>query len=40
MQHLHTSLRTRNIGVGHLRAFLAVARHLNFRAAAEELALE
>ena len=39
MQHLHTSLRTRNIGVGHLRAFLAVARHLNFRAAAEELAL-
>ena len=39
MQHLHTSLRTRSIGVGHLRPFLAVARHLNFRAAAEELAL-
>ena len=32
-------LRTRPIAVGHLRAFLAVARHLNFRAAAEELAL-
>ncbi len=33
------SLRTRPIGVGQLRAFEAVARHLNFRAAAEELAL-
>lgn len=33
------SLRTRPIGVGQLRAFAAVARHLNFRAAAEELAL-
>ncbi len=32
-------LRTRPIGVGHLRAFEAVARHLNFRAAAEDLAL-
>ena len=32
-------LRTRAIGAGHLRAFLAVARHLNFRAAADELAL-
>ena len=32
-------LRTRPVGVGHWRAFLAVARHLNFRAAAEELAL-
>ncbi len=32
-------LRTRPIGVGQLRAFGAVARHLNFRAAAEELAL-
>ena len=32
-------LRTRPIAVGHLRAFLAVARYLNFRAAAEELAL-
>ena len=31
--------RTRPIGVGHLRAFEAVARHLNFRAAADELAL-
>lgn len=33
------SLRTRPIGAGQLRAFAAVARHLNFRAAAEELAL-
>jgi len=32
-------LRTRPVGVGHWRAFLCVARHLNFRAAAEELAL-
>jgi DNA-binding transcriptional LysR family regulator len=32
-------LRTRPIAVGHLRTFLAVARHLNFRAAAEELSL-
>jgi LysR family transcriptional regulator, glycine cleavage system transcriptional activator len=32
-------LRTRPIPVGHLRAFEAVARHLNFRAAAEELSL-
>ena len=32
-------LRTRAIGAGHLRAFLAVARHLNFRAAADELSL-
>ncbi|MFN3493575.1 MAG: LysR substrate-binding domain-containing protein [Hydrogenophaga sp.] len=31
--------RTRPIAVGHLRAFDAVARHLNFRAAAEELSL-
>lgn len=31
--------RTRAIGVGHLRAFEAVARHLSFRAASEELAL-
>ena len=31
--------RTRPIGVGHLRAFEAVARHLNFRAAADELFL-
>ena len=39
MQHSQTHLRTRPIGAGHLRAFEAVARHLNFRAAAEELAL-
>ena len=32
-------LRTRPISVGHLRALEAVARHLNFRAAAEDLAL-
>ncbi|WP_406623156.1 LysR substrate-binding domain-containing protein [Acidovorax sp. SDU_ACID1] len=32
-------LRTRPVAVGHWRAFLAVARHLNFRAAAEELSL-
>jgi len=39
MQHHHTALRTRSIAVGHLRAFLALTQHLNFRAAAEELAL-
>ena len=43
MPHATTSptplLRTRAVGAGHLRAFLAVARHLNFRAAADELAL-
>ncbi len=39
MQTPHTPLRTRPIAAGHLRAFVAVARHLNFRAAAEELAL-
>ena len=33
------TIRTRPISVGHLRALEAVARHLNFRAAAEELAL-
>ncbi|QNP58762.1 LysR substrate-binding domain-containing protein [Paenacidovorax monticola] len=32
-------LRSRPVAAGHLRAFLAVARHLNFRAAADELAL-
>ena len=32
-------LRTRPVAMGHWRAFLAVARHLNFRAAADELAL-
>lgn len=34
-----TLLRTRPVAMGHWRAFLAVARHLNFRAAADELAL-
>jgi LysR family transcriptional regulator, glycine cleavage system transcriptional activator len=34
-----THLRSRPISVGQLRAFEAVARHLNFRAASEELAL-
>lgn len=39
---MHSSaqpLRTRPIPVGYLRAFEAVARHLNFRAASEELSL-
>ena len=35
----HTHLRSRAISAGQLRAFEGVARHLNFRAAAEELAL-
>jgi LysR family transcriptional regulator, glycine cleavage system transcriptional activator len=39
MQHAQTHLRTRPVSAGHLRAFEAVARHLNFRAAAEEMAL-
>lgn len=39
MHHSENHLRTRPIAVGHLRAFEAVARHLNFRAAAEELSL-
>ncbi len=39
MQHSQTHLRTRPILAGHLRSFEAVARHLNFRAAGEELAL-
>jgi DNA-binding transcriptional LysR family regulator len=39
MQHSQTHLRSRPISAGHLRAFEAVARHLNFRAASEELAL-
>jgi hypothetical protein len=38
-QRIRLTLRTRPIAIGHVRAFLAVARHLNFRAAAEELAL-
>jgi LysR family transcriptional regulator, glycine cleavage system transcriptional activator len=39
MLHSQTHLRSRPISAGHLRAFEAVARHLNFRAASEELAL-
>lgn len=39
MQTTQTHLRTRPIGVGQLRAFAAVARRLNFRAASEELSL-
>ena len=39
MLHSQTHLRTRPIAAGHLRAFESVARHLNFRAASEELAL-
>ena len=37
--HSPVVLRTRPVAMGHWRAFLAVARHLNFRAAADELAL-
>ena len=39
MQPSQTHQRTRPISAGCLRAFAAVARHLNFRLAAEELAL-
>lgn len=39
MQHSLTHLRTRPIAAGQLRAFEAVARHLNFRVASEEMAL-
>ncbi|MGB3071950.1 MAG: LysR substrate-binding domain-containing protein [Ottowia sp.] len=39
MLHSQTHLRSRPIQAGHLRAFDAVARHLNFRMAAEEMAL-
>ena len=39
MRQPPTAMRTRPVGAGQLRAFEAVARHLNFRAAAEELAL-
>ncbi|MGE0098945.1 MAG: LysR substrate-binding domain-containing protein [Hydrogenophaga sp.] len=39
MQLTSSHPRTRPIAAGHLRAFDAVARHLNFRAAAEELSL-
>jgi LysR family glycine cleavage system transcriptional activator len=39
MQLTSSHPRSRPIGAGHLRAFEAVARHLNFRAAAEELSL-
>lgn len=38
-EHTPALSRTRPVAVGHWRAFLAVARHLNFRAAADELAL-
>ena len=39
MLHSENHLRTRPLSAGHLRAFEAVARHLNFRAASEELSL-
>jgi len=39
MQHSENHLRTRPISVGQLRAFEAVARHLNFRAASDDLSL-
>ena len=39
MQHSQTHMHTRPIAAGQLRAFEAVARHLNFRAAFEEMAL-
>ena len=39
MLYSQTHLRSRPISAGQLRAFEAVTRHLNFRAAAEELAL-
>ena len=39
MLHSPSHLRSRPIAAGQLRAFEAVARHLNFRAASEELAL-
>ena len=39
MLHSQTHLRSRPVQAGHLRAFEAVARYLNFRMAAEELAL-
>ena len=39
MKHSQTHLRSRPISAGNLRAFEAVARHLNFRAASEEMAL-
>lgn len=39
MHHSQTHLRTRPISAGNLRAFIAVSSHLNFRVAAEELAL-
>ena len=37
MLHSQTHLRSRPVQAGHLRAFEAVARYLNFRMAAEEL---
>ncbi len=38
-QSTKPALRTRAISAGYLRAFEAVAKHLNFRVASEELAL-
>ena len=39
MINTHNHLRTRAVSAGQLRAFEAVARHLNFRAASEEMSL-
>lgn len=39
MNTVARSARQRPVSAGHLRTFVAVARHLNFRAAAEDLAL-
>ena len=39
MINTHNHLRTRPVSAGQLRAFEAVARHLNFRAASEEMSL-
>ena len=39
MLHSQTHLRSRPVQAGYLRAFEAVAQHLNFRQAAEEMAL-
>ncbi len=39
MQHSQTHLRTRPVAAGHLRAFIAVASHLNFRIAADQMSL-
>ena len=39
MQHFQNHLRSRPIFAGNLHAFKAVARHLNFHAASEKMAL-